>query len=352
MKYLFIDGNNLGIRASFANSSLTSLEGVPSGMHYGFLSSILSIKNKFPDHKMVIAWDSKSKRRIEESENANNLGKIPSVYKANRKKDELPEPLRNFYEQSTYLKKGLGKLGIPQIKIDGYEADDVIASYVTQLKDMSEEIIILTSDADYYQLLDKNVFIYDGMKNVLIDLDHLQNLYGVNSEEFVHGCSIMGDDGDNIFGVPGWGDKKAMEEIKKHKTFDKVIDFYDSKYKDLRGKHPDLNTLDEGKSKFEELNNVTFGSGRAKYKNIYYDMPYSGVLYAYEKGDVKINKSHIMLLCFQDVIRLAYSLKKMDLDIILPIIPEIKGDKDKFLEYLDYYDMESLKYSFDDFFNK
>ena len=70
MKYLLIDGNNLACRHAFSNESLKSSEGLPTSVHFGFFSSLLSLKSKFKDAQFLISWDGHSKRRIQESEEA------------------------------------------------------------------------------------------------------------------------------------------------------------------------------------------------------------------------------------------------------------------------------------------
>ena len=116
MKYLLIDGNNLAIRSAFANEELSAQSGIPTGVHYGMFQSLIYLREKFPEHKMLVVWDGKSKRRMDESTEAVENGLIKSVYKANRKKDEPPQPLLDFYEQAPFLKRGIEQTGIPQIR--------------------------------------------------------------------------------------------------------------------------------------------------------------------------------------------------------------------------------------------
>ena len=163
MKYLLIDGNNLAIRNAFANEFMTNKDGVSSGAHFGFFTSLISLRIQFPDYQMLVAWDSSSKRRKIESQQGTEKKIIPELYKENRKKGEIKKPLQDWFDTGHHLKVALGEVGIPQIRVEGYEADDVIASYCSQLK-QNNEIVIVTSDKDFYQLLDDNVCIWDGMK--------------------------------------------------------------------------------------------------------------------------------------------------------------------------------------------
>lgn len=348
MKYLLIDGNNLGVRCAFANDKLTNSDGISTGAQFGVIQSLNNLKRKFPKHQMLIAWDSKSKRRMAESNEGVALKIIPEPYKENRRKDELPKPLKDFYEHHDFLKKGIGAIGIPQIRIEGFEADDVIASYAKALKAESE-VVIVTSDKDYYQILDKNVVIWDGMKMEEMTLDRFKAEKGITPEQWTHIGSLMGDDGDNIYGIPGWGEKTALKEIAKFGTWDKVIAAYESQYADLRKKYPDFSTANSpdleacAEEWTKELQGAKSEKGTVLYPDVQPNMPWIGVLYAFHKGEVKMPKATIMALVFQDRVKLAYSLKKMD-DNIEPL-PAIEYDlfnEERLTEFFEYYDIYSL----------
>jgi len=340
MDYLLIDSNNLAIRAAFANSELRNGTGVPSGVHYGVLQSLVNLRNMYPKHKILMIWDGTSARRVAEADAAVEKGLIPSGYKANREKDEQPQPLVDFRDQAPYLKKGLHQLGIPQVRYPEFEADDVAASYAKVLKERGE-VVIVTSDRDYYQLLDTNVTLWDGMKLKQTTQKSWTDETGIDPPQHVDCGALSGDTGDNIFGIPGWGDKTALKEIKKHGNWKAVLDEYEKQFGKLRGQHPDIDISDE--ASFNTLASVKTEKGKVKYPQIYRGIPYSGVALAFERKEVKIPKSALMLLMFQDRLSLAYSLKKMDDDISgLPEIPALDFNANRLREYLDYYDIRSL----------
>jgi 5'-3' exonuclease len=350
MKYLLIDGNNLAIRCAFSNAELKSKDGIPTGIHYGTMQSLMSIKPKFKDYQMLIVWDGKSKRRMEESAIGVQNGIIPELYKGNRKKgEEMQQPLIDFYAQAPYLQRAIGQTGIPQIRLSDYEADDVVASYCSLLKD-ENEVVCLTSDGDYFQLLDSNVTLFDGMKNRKTTKESYWAEYEITPKQHIDVGAFMGDDGDNIFGVDGWGIKTAVKEIKKYGSWQNVIKAYETEYGELRKKYIDLhesllpNAREQFKKLSEQKSNPDKENSRLKYPGIYWGIPYSGVAWAFENGDIKMPKTTLMALMFQNRVELAYSLKKMDCNI--PNLPEIKnGDmnREKLLEYFDYYDIETLK---------
>ena len=345
MKYILIDGNNLACRAAFANEALKNSDGVPTGVHYGVMQSLIGLKRRFPKDQFLIVWDGKSARRMHESEVAMNAGIIPELYKANRKKDEMPQPLKDFHEQAPYLQRGIEQTGIPQIRLNQYEADDVVASYAKKLKEWSE-VVCVTSDGDYFQLLDKNVTIFDGMKGAFFSKNDWEAENGIKSNQWVDIGAMMGDSGDNIFGVPGWGEKTALKEIKKYATWKGLIEAYQAKHKSLLVKYPDYvaNTSEADLAEFNKLVlNAKSEKGRDIFPDVCYMMPYARVAVAFAKEEIKIPKVELMALMFQRRIEVAYSLKKMDDEIAdLPEIVQGKADREKLIEYFNYYDIETL----------
>ena len=345
MKYLLIDGNNLGCRCAFANQNLRTTTNFSTSVHFGFFQSLLTLKKKFSDRQFLIAWDSKSKRRMQESIKAKESGLVPEAYKENRSKKEQPQAMKDFLEQSPVLKRALEYTGIPQVCYEGYEADDVIASYAFALGSNSDnDVLILTSDADYNQLLTNNVSIYDGMKMLLKTKDTFIAENSITPEQFVDVGALMGDDSDNIFGVPGCGDTKAFAKIREFGTYNGVIDDANKKMEIFRSKYPDLNTLSDGEIKFKELSEAKTEKGTIKWKGISYSMPYTGVAYAFENGEkIKIQKLDLMIAMFAARIALAYSLKKMDMvkeALAEPI--QSKADGEKLEEYMRFFEMSSF----------
>lgn len=337
-KLILIDGNNLAIRASFANEFLTNKEGVPTGLHYGFFNSLIALKQSYLDYQFLCVWDGHSLRRKTESEKGVKNGLVKSSYKANRKKDEQPKPLLDFYAQSPYLKKALEQTGIPQIRLLDFEADDVINSYCHKLK-KDNEIICVTSDFDYLQLLDDNVSVFDGMKQKLNTKQTFISEYKIQPEQHVHVGALSGDTGDNIFGLSGWGTKTALEAIQKYGSWENLYKYYHETYGHLRKQFPDLNPED-----FKKLESITTKSGKPKYPEITPKFPYTGVTLAVEeKRTGNISKSILIALMFEERVKLAYSLKKMDVIPDLPDIVQGTLNEQKLAEYFDYYDIFSLK---------
>lgn len=343
MKYLLIDGNNLAVRCAFANENLTNRYGIPTGVHFGVFQSIISLKKRFPEHQFLIVWDGKSARRVAEAKEGVTNGIVPSGYKENRDNgDERPQPLLDFYGQSAYLQRGIGQAGIPQIRLKEFEADDIIASYAKLLREHNE-VVAVTSDKDYWQMLDDNVMLWDGMKESFTTKASWMKDFGIDPIKSIDLGALEGDTSDNIFGIPGWGMKTAIKEVKKHGSWKEVLKSYHDNHDSLRVTYPDI----DDKTVFNELTKVKSdpkkATSRNKFPEISFEMPFTGVCKAFHEGAVKIPKSELMALMFEKRVELAYSLKKMDDEIEgLPIIEEEECNRDRLTEYLEYYDIHSL----------
>jgi len=339
MKFLFIDGNNLAIRSAFGNKDLKDKNGVFTGIHYGFFKALISLKKKFKDYQFVICWNGKSKRRIKLS--LENVEKkiIKSAYKANREKNKTDEKFIDFYKQLPQLQEAIAYTGIQQVYLPDFEADDVIAAYCKLLRD-NNEIIASTTDHDYYQILHTNVSLWDGLHFKMITKKDFEDEYKITPEQYVDMGALMGDNGDNIFSIPAWGDKTALEEIQKHGSYKNVLDYYIKQYGHLEEKFPKIDSMLD----LESLRLITTKSGKVKYPDIYYGMPFSGVALAVEQGKAKpLPQKAIMLLMYQERLQVAYSLKKVDDDIVdLPAIMAETPQIDKLLEYFDKYSIKSL----------
>lgn len=352
-KYLIVDGNNMSCRMAFAQEGLTS-NGNSTSVHFGVMSSLITLKKKFNDHVFLIVWDGKSKRRMQESEEAVKEGVVKSAYKANRKRDEVPQELLHMYEQLPFLHRAIHELGISQIRLDDFEADDLVAAYCKKNKDEAKEIVCVTSDHDYYQLLDENVFVYDGMKDKLFTKATFIKENGIEPKQHVDCGAISGDSGDNIHGIPGWGEVGALKAIQKHGSWENFYKALHAEYDVFRVQYPDLNEADFDKlanirSEKEEIKFKNGEPSKGKYPEITKDMPFSGVAFAFENKTWKPKKTagvkaDIMALMFEKRVALAFSLKKMDDDIAdLPPITKGEFNESRIMEYLSYYEMDSLK---------
>jgi 5'-3' exonuclease len=247
--------------------------------------------------------------------------------------------LLDWFDQGDYLKRALGTTGIPQIKVNEYEADDVIATYAKQFSREGHEVVMATSDKDFYQLLDDNIRIWDGLKDREFTKTDINSKYGLTPDQLVHVGALMGDKGDNIFGIPGWGETFAVRAIKEHGTWQEVIKNLEDKYSQHREDYPDVSE----KAIFDKYQKLATKKGTIKYPQIYFGQPYSGLMVAVENEYIRMPKRDLMALMFKDRVALAYSLKKMDDNIDnLPEVCDSEKNKEKLLEYFEYYDIRSI----------
>jgi 5'-3' exonuclease len=320
MKLLLIDANNLGIRQAFSGNSLgvalnTAIEHpddfdpndrFPTGVLHGFFQSLLALRRQFNDYYFAVVWDGGHAYRTKLTQKAVALKMVPNEYKASRKKGEVPDEIRNFLKQKPELMRALTFTNIPQVLINNEEADDAVASYVQRYRSTCEHILIVTEDKDYYQLLAPNVSIYR-QNRVMTEQDFI-NTFQIAPWQWVEVCALSGDDGDDIFGIPGWGETTSLKAIQ---TYGTVKNFYrelNKKHGDLLAKFPDLQP-----EQLVKLAAYKTPKGKLRYAWIGAHTEYTGVAVAFEEEQAKISRTELAALMFQDVVGLAWVLKRMRL---------------------------------------
>lgn len=352
MKFLLIDGNNIGVRAAFANkdlradftdysqdinpdSTIGSSSDMPTGAIHGFFRTLNAVMRAYPDRFVVVTWDGKSKSRVLASRKAVEKGIIPQEYKGNRTSDQRPQQVIDFHVQRPIIMDALSKTNIPQIAKNDEEADDIIASCVSCLK--GQDILILTNDRDYYQLLDaSSILNSDGH---VLNENWYRASFGISPAQWVDVGALMGDDGDNIFGLPWWGKTTAIREIAKHGTCEAVINHFISTYGHLRDKFPDIKG-----DEFDVLRNLKTADEKPRMPHIKEWMPFTGVALAYEQGKVKLPRNALMALVYQDRVPLAKQLKKMRSFIKMPQLPvDLKRDcRHEFVSICEKYGLREI----------
>lgn len=218
-KLAIIDGKSVFYRGYYAMQDLATKDGTPTGGIYGFAVMALEVLKKLKPDYVCVAWD-KPKTNIRK-----RLA-IYSEYKAGRK-----PPPADFYEQIPLLQELLGAFGWPLYEFDDYEADDIMGTLAMQATEQGLETMLITSDLDALQLLDKGVHLY-ALKKGLSDIqlykpDSFEAKYGLKPSQFLDLKALMGDSSDNIPGVPGVGEKTAIDLLKKFDSLDGIYDNLD-----------------------------------------------------------------------------------------------------------------------------
>ncbi|MGE5630006.1 MAG: DNA polymerase I [Caulobacteraceae bacterium] len=212
-KFIIIDGNSLMHRAFYAMPKLTNSKGFHTSVIYGFVNMINKIIEEYQPVYLGIAFDRKAPtfRHLEYTE-----------YKAGRQK--MPEEMA---EQIQPLKEVIAAMNIKQVELDGFEADDIIGTITRHCDELGVPALIVTGDRDALQLISDNVHTLITKKGISemdeYDASKLNEVYGLTPPQIVDLKGLMGDASDNIPGVPGVGEKTALDLIHQYGTVEEVL---------------------------------------------------------------------------------------------------------------------------------
>ena len=207
-KLYLVDGSTFIFRAFFAIRSLTNSEGLPTNAVYGFTAMLLKLlEAEQPDHLAVVFDKSGVTFRNE----------IYPDYKANR-----PPAPEELVPQFPLVREVTRAFRIPTLELDGYEADDIIATLATRAAEQGLETVIVSSDKDLMQLVGPTCTMLDTMKDVRYGPAEVVDKMGVRPDQIVDLLALMGDSVDNIPGVRGIGAKTAAALLAEHESLDGV----------------------------------------------------------------------------------------------------------------------------------
>jgi DNA polymerase-1 len=212
-----IDGNSLAYRAFFAlPESIATADGRPTNAIYGFASMMAKLLIDFSPRAVIVAWDKGWSGR----EN------VYPEYKSQRK--SRPDLLK---EQWPHLAPLAEAFGFKNVSVEGYEADDVIASLARGASLAGIPVMIVSGDRDVYQLVGDGIRVMTTSRGVtdtkVYDRDGVIERYGVPPELVTDFIGLKGDTSDNIPGVPGIGDKTAAELLQRFGSLEEVLDSVD-----------------------------------------------------------------------------------------------------------------------------
>ncbi len=210
-----VDGSGFIFRAYFAmaysrQQTMTNPQGVPVNAVYGFVNMMLKLLNDYHAPYMAVIYDAARK---------NFRNDIYPEYKANR--DAPPEDL---IPQFKLVRDATEAFDIPAIELEGYEADDLIATYCRLAKEQGKKVVVVTSDKDLMQLIDDDVRILDPMKGKFMGEADVLEKFGVLPNRVVDVQSLAGDSVDNVPGVPGIGVKTAAQLINEYGTLEELLE--------------------------------------------------------------------------------------------------------------------------------
>ena len=216
MKCMVIDGNSIINRAYYGIRPLTNREGLYTHAVFGFLTTLLRLKEEERPDALCVTFDLHAPTFRHKADEA---------YKATRK--PMPEELRM---QVPVLKEVLDTLNIPRYEMEGWEADDLIGTISRKCEAAGWDCVVVTGDKDSLQL------ITDHTKVKLVSTrmgqtttkdmtpETFREQYGFEPIHMIDLKALMGDTSDNIPGVPGVGEKTAMDLIQKYGSVDAIYE--------------------------------------------------------------------------------------------------------------------------------
>ncbi len=208
-RLILVDGSAYIFRAYYGLPPMNRADGTPINAVFGFTNMLVKLIEDYSDDKMIVIFDAAR-------ENFRN--EIYPEYKANR--GEAPDDL---IPQFPLIRECVKSFNIPQLEIEGFEADDLIATYVNLAEKDKIETIIVSSDKDLMQLVSKNVTMLDPMKNKKIEIKDVEEKFGVQPGKVIFIQALTGDKVDNIPGAPGIGPKTASQLINEFNNIDGLM---------------------------------------------------------------------------------------------------------------------------------
>jgi DNA polymerase-1 len=209
-----VDGSSYIFRAYHRLPPLTNRHGQPAGAVYGYTAMLWKLadglnKADGPTHMAVILDASESTHR----------NQMYDGYKAHR-----PPPPEDLVPQFPMIRVATRAFSIPCIEVNGLEADDIIACYVTAAREAGWKVTIVSSDKDLMQLVDEtHVDMLDTMNDRRIGVEQVLEKFGVPPEKVGDVLALMGDSVDNVPGVPGIGPKTATQLIQQFGDLQTVL---------------------------------------------------------------------------------------------------------------------------------
>jgi DNA polymerase-1 len=203
-KWLLVDGFNLAYRCFHALPELTSSKGFPTGALHGWVKSLWKLIDlEHPDATLVFFDLGESEERVA----------LHAAYKAQRK--PMPEALCRQIDPIKALTRAMGLAGIEQ---QGVESDDLLASEAVKLARDGHDVVIVSSDKDFAQIVDAKIKIMLPPPSAnpklgwrLLDAAGVQEKFGVPPAQIAHYLALVGDTSDNIPGLDGVGPKTAAK---------------------------------------------------------------------------------------------------------------------------------------------
>ena len=204
-----IDGSGFLFRAYHALPPMHRPDGTPVNAVYGFTTMLMKLIDDTDADCMAVIFD-KARKTFRND--------IYADYKANR-----PPPPDDLIPQFALVREATRALNVACIDMDGFEADDLIATYARQARAAGAEVTVVSSDKDLMQLVDDKITMFDPMKNRRIGIEQVREKFGVGPDRVIDVQALAGDSSDNVPGVAGIGVKTAAQLINDYGDLDAVL---------------------------------------------------------------------------------------------------------------------------------
>ena len=205
-----VDGNSYIHRAYHAIRGLSNSKGLPTNAIFGFTKMLIKLlDDKSPDYVAVV-FDAKGPTFRHE---------IFKDYKATR--PPMPEDMA---VQIPYIREVVAGLNVKFLEKEGYEADDIIGTIAMLAKNQGLNVVIVSGDKDFRQTLSENTAMWDPISEKLIDYDTIKQDYGIEPEQIIEVMALSGDSADNIPGIPGVGEKTALNLIQQFHSIENLFE--------------------------------------------------------------------------------------------------------------------------------
>jgi DNA polymerase-1 len=208
-KLTLVDGSGYIFRAFHALPPLRRPDGVPVGAVYGFCTMLFKTLLETKTDALVVVFDAGRQTFRQE---------IYADYKAHR-----PDPPEDLIPQFQLIRDACAAFHVPSIEAEGFEADDLIATYAQHAQEAGYEVCIISSDKDLMQLVRPGVSMLDPIKNRTIGEAEVLEKFGVPPSKVVEVQALAGDASDNVPGVPGIGIKTAAELINTYGDLESLV---------------------------------------------------------------------------------------------------------------------------------
>ena len=205
-----VDGSGFIFRAYHALPPMSSPDGTPTNAVFGFTKMLMKLVEDTEADYVAVIFDRARKTFRND---------IYPEYKAHR-----PPPPEDLIPQFDLVRKATEALNVASIDMEGFEADDLIATYARQARERGAEVTIVSSDKDLMQLVDETTVLFDAMKNREIGPDQVVEKFGVPPEKVIDVQALAGDSTDNVPGVQGIGVKTAAQLIEEYGDLDTLLE--------------------------------------------------------------------------------------------------------------------------------